>query len=265
LSVSGVLVAVSVFYFSLLAALFIGQRSFLYHPDTNLEAPARYGVPQFQILTDVSRENLVHWYGAPSNKDFPVIVLFHGNAGHVGYRAYKAKIFMEQGYGVLLAGYSGFGTNAGSPSEQSLYADGRSALNKLKVVGIDQKTVILYGESLGTGVVVQMALEGYGSALILEASYSSMVDVAFHHYPIFPVSLLLKDQFKSADKIGHIALPKLLIHGSQDTVIPVKYGERLYKNAAEPKQWHQIETAGHNDLYEHGAAGEILKFLKGLN
>lgn len=265
MSVSGVLAAVSVFYFSLLAALFIGQRSFLYHPDTNLEAPTRYGVPQFQILTDINRGDLVHWYAAPSNKDFPVIVLFHGNAGHVGYRAYKAKIFMEQGYGVLLAGYSGFGTNAGSPSEQSLYADGRSALNMLEAAGIDQKTVILYGESLGTGIAVQMALEGYGSALILEASYSSMVDVAFHHYPIFPVSLLLKDQFKSADKIGQIALPKLFIHGSHDTVIPVKYGERLYKNAAKPKQWHQIEAAGHNDLYEHGAAGEILKFLKGLN
>lgn len=143
MSVSGVLVAVSVFYFSLLAALFIGQRSFLYHPDTNLEAPARYGVPQFQILTDENRENLAHWYGAPSNKGFPVIVLFHGNAGHVGYRAYKAKIFMEQGYGVLLTGYSGFGSNAGSPSEQSLYADGRSALRMVKAAGIDQKTVIL--------------------------------------------------------------------------------------------------------------------------
>jgi len=261
LSLSGILAAIIVLYLGLLIAMFLGQRSFLYHPDTNIEAPARYGVPQMHILVDDDQDGLTHWYGAPSKDSFPVIVLFHGNAGHVGYRAFKAKFFLEQGYGVLLAGYRGYGANSGSPTEQGLYEDARSALKALSLMDVDHNIIALYGESLGTGIAVQMALEGYGDALILEASYSSMVDVAFHHYPVFPISLLLKDQFNSAEKIDQIKLPKLFIHGQQDTIIPIKIGKRLYSKAAEPKQWHQIAAAGHNDLYEHGAAGEILKFL----
>ncbi len=257
----GIIVALIFLYFSLMTAMYFGQRSFLYHPDTNLEAPARYGVPQMQILTDITQKGLSHWYGASSKPEYPVIVLFHGNAGHLGYRAFKARVYLEAGYGVLLVGYRGYGSNEGSPSEQGLYEDGRTALATLTSAGIDPEKIVLYGESLGSGIAVQMALEGYGKSLIVEAPYSSMADVAFHHYPIFPVSLLLKDQYNSFQKIGKIALPKLFIHGMKDRVIPIKFGKRLYSNAVMPKELHQIETAGHNDLYEHGAALIVLEFL----
>lgn len=261
MSIPGVAAIIVMLYLALTATVYLSQRSLLYHPDNTIGAPSDYGGDKMQALITEDPEKRVHWYGKGPHETAPVIVFFHGNAGHMGYRVFKTNFLMSQGYGVLLVGYRGYGTNSGSPTEQGLYEDARSALNTLISQGITNSQIILYGESLGTGVAVQMAAEGYGSALILEASYTDMAELAFHHYPIFPVSLLLKDRYSSIEKIGKIQMPKLFLHGERDEIIPMKFGSQLFDAAPEPKIWKNITTAGHNDLFEHGAATIIAEFL----
>jgi len=262
MTLSNVITVALLLYVVLVVAVYLGQRSMIYYPDSTLGSPAGYGVPEMQEVGETTPNRLVSWYGKARDKAQPVIVLFHGNAGHIGYRGFKARTFLDAGYGVLLVGYRGYGGNAGSPSELGFYEDARIALQTLETMGITKEKIVLYGESIGTGVAVQMALEGFGQALVLEAPYSSLADVASHHYPIFPVNWLLKDRFESQEKINKIPIPKLIVHGAKDNVIPQKYGRRLFDKASNPKQWKNLERAGHNDLFDHGAGLAIIEFLQ---
>ncbi|MCW9035533.1 MAG: alpha/beta hydrolase [Rhodospirillales bacterium] len=252
---TNIITIVFIIYIGLVAAIYFGQRSLIYYPDNNLGTPAQYGMPEMQVLGK-------SWYAPAQDETLPVIVFFHGNAGHIGHRGFKARMFLDQGYGVLLVGYRGYGGNSGSPSEKGLYEDARTALSDLSSKSIAKEQVVLYGESIGTGIAVQMALEGHGRALVLEAPYSSLEDIASQYYPIFPVSWLLKDRFDSIDKVDKISIPKLIVHGKKDEVIPQELGRRLFEKSAKPKQWNSFAKAGHNNLFEHGAGVAVLEFLK---
>lgn len=199
--------------------------------------------------------------------DLPTIVIFHGNAGHLGHRGFKARVFLDRGYGVLLAAYRGYGGNPGRPGEQGLYADGAAALDYLRdTAGLPPGKIVLYGESLGTGVAVELAARGDldFAAVILEAPYTSMADLGAHHYPYLPARLLMRDRFDSASKFGRVTAPVLMFCGSRDRVVPPDFGARLYAVAPQGKRLELLEDAGHNDLWEHGAARLVLDFLARL-
>ena len=259
-----VIIFAAVAYGLLLAGLYLGQRWLLYVPDRYTPDPARYGVAEAVAPVGYSTEDglaLAGWYRPAAGAGRATVVYFHGNAGHHGDRAPVVRYLWEQGYGVLLAGYRGYGGNPGRPSETGLAADARAAVGWLAEQGVAPGCVVLYGESLGSGVAVGLASEIQVAAVLLESPFSSIADVGQAHYPIFPVRALLRDRFDSARRIADIGAPLLVMHGTADRTVPIRFGRRLFDAAAEPKQAWWVEDGGHVDLHRHGAAPVVLDFL----
>ncbi len=245
-------------------ALWLGQRHMIYFPSEQLFVPSEWGIGKASPLVSVTNDRLRlnSWLIFPEkSRKKTVLVFFQGNAGHAGHRIGKIKRWTDEGYGVVLAGYRGYG-NVGSPSEEGLYADARSIIDVLMAKGIPANSMVLYGESLGTGVATQMALEFDVAGVILESPYSSMVDVAAHHYPWLPVRWLLKDRYDSISKLPHVRKPLLIMHGDRDIVVPLKQGMAMFGAANDPKRFRQFPAAGHNDLYDFGAGSEVAEFLE---
>ena len=151
------------------------------------------------------------------------------------------------------------------PTEEGLYSDARAALDFFARQGLGAERLVLYGESLGSAVAVQMATERSVAALILEAPMTSVAAVAQARYPIFPVRWLVLDRFDSLAKIGSVRAPLLLMHGERDTVVPIRFGRVLFEAANEPKEARYFTDAGHNDLQAFGAPDAVLDFLERLN
>ncbi len=256
----------SAVYVVFVGALFLFQRNMMYYPDASTPSPVASGVPEMSEVTAVSDDglSLVSWYRAAA-EGRPTMVYFQGNAGNVGSRAFKVRPYLDAGFGVLLVGFRGYGGNPGKPTEQGLYADGRAALDFLVSQGVAAGRTVLYGESLGSGVAVQMAAERAPgepvAALVLEAPFSSIADVAAHHYPYVPARWLIKDRFDSAAKIAGVRAPVLIVHGRRDRTVPMRFGKRLFEAAVEPKEGHWLEGADHNDLYDFGTARIVIDFL----
>jgi fermentation-respiration switch protein FrsA (DUF1100 family) len=247
-------------------ALLALQRKMIYFPSPNAPVRSEFGASD---MTEVSYRTadgleLRSWYKAPSRPNRPVIVYFHGNAGHIGHRAEKVRPYLAAGYGVLLAEYRGYGGLPGSPTEEGLYADGRAALDYLaRLDGPDLP--VLYGESLGTAVAVQMAVERPSHAVVLEAPLTSAVDIARRRFPIYPAGVMLRDRYDSIAKIGRVTAPVLIVHGERDEIVPVEQGHRLLEAANKVKEGIFLPEAGHNDLYFFGADAQILDFLGRLD
>ena len=240
----------------------IMQGSLIYFPDPVTFVPADWALKELQPLNVTTKDglNLVSWYSPPRNHDKLTIVFFQGNAGHLGYRNYKVRPWLNAGYGVLMVGYRGFG-NPGMPSEQGFYSDARAAIDALKAKGVPDKSLVLYGESMGTGVAVQMATEYQAAGLILESPYTSVPDVGADRYPLVPVRFLVRDKYDSLAKIGRVHMPLLLLHGEMDQVVPVKFGRQLFAAANEPKQAEFVPDAGHNDVYNLHVQELVLEFI----
>lgn len=187
-----VFIAAGVFYLAVLVFMYVFQRNVLYYPHAPKPTLVESGAADMAEVSFVTEDGLelFAWYAAPKDAAKPTIMLFHGNAGSLGGRAFKARVFLDQGYGVMLVEYRGYSGNPGSPTEQGLYADGRAALAYLYAQGHGLKNIVLYGESLGTGVVTALAAEiardGQGvAAVLLEAPYTSTVDAGAAHYPFY--------------------------------------------------------------------------------
>jgi hypothetical protein len=257
-----------VFYGVLVGALYLIQRSMMYFPWPDVPVPAESGVPEMRPvrLTTADGFALTSWYRpAPSGQ--PTVVFFHGNAGHIGHRGFKARIFLDAGFGLVLVGYRGFGGNPGRPNEAGLYADGRAVLAFLVGSGVPLARIALYGESLGSGVAVHLAHEAARDgapigAVVLEAPFSSVAAAAQYHYPYLPAYWLVKDRFASIDKIADIRAPLLVIHGARDQVIPERFGREIFAAAREPKESLWLPQADHNNVFEHGVAGAVTAFIR---
>ena len=252
-----------VIYVAIIALLYVIQRSLLYHPDQTVPDPAAFGVPEMSALRIPAADGLelLAWWRAPRDVSSPTLLVFHGNAGHIGDRAHKVRDYLDEGHGVLLLSYRYNAETGGDPSEANLFADARSAIAFVKEQGVPDDRIVLFGESLGSGIAVAMATEHSVGAVVLEAPYSSMPDMAQHHYWYAPSRWLMRDRFDSMSRIGKVSAPILVIHGEEDTVIPLKYGRRLFDAAPEPKQAHFLPEARHNNLLDYGMATLVIEFL----
>ena len=152
--------------------------------------------------------------------------------------------------------------SATAPSEAGFYADGAAALNFLASCGITQNRIVLYGESLGSGVAVRLAAQREFAGLILEAPFTSVAEVAQYHYAVIPASALVRDRFDSLACIGHIKAPILILHGEQDRIVPLRFGRALFDAAPEPKELWLAREAGHENLARYGAIEAVLDFLQ---
>lgn len=271
------LFAVLIGYGVIVALVFLFQRSLIYFPSSHRPQPADYFVPEMTVhgLETSDGLELLAWYRAPRGSSAPVIVYFHGNAGHIGYRGPKIRPYLDAGYGVLLPSWRGYSGNAGSPSEEGLYADGRAALAFLEAEGIAPARWVLYGESIGSGVAVELAraralADSPVGAVVLESPFTSLEDMAAFHYPWLPVRWLMRDHYDSLSKIAAIGAPLLIVHGEKDHIVPLSNARKLAEAATEspessgPHEIRVIAGAGHNDLYDFAAPKVIIEFLSGL-
>ncbi len=262
------LIAVAIgLYAVLVGGLFLVQREIIYLPSGPMNTPAGSGVPEMRPirLTTEDGLTLTSWY-RPAEPGQPTMVYFQGNGGNIAGRGFKVRPYLDAGFGVLLVGYRGYGGNPGKPSEQGLYADGRAHFEFLEGQGVQPQNWVAYGESLGGGIAVQLAMERARNvsigAVVLEAPFTSLGDAAAVHYPIVPARLLVKDRFESIAKIAGVKAPVFIFNGDNDGVIPPAQGKRLFEAARDPKQSHWFPGAGHNDLYEYGAAPMVIEFIR---
>jgi fermentation-respiration switch protein FrsA (DUF1100 family) len=250
-------------YLAVLAYLYVVQRHLQYFPDRSrpqLGLLAQLGVRDVQLMT-ADGLSLLSWY-LPPREGRPVIAYFHGNGGNIGSRADRLQRFAREGYGVLMLEYRGYGGNPGSPSEAGLYDDARAGLDFLHREGITAGRLVLYGESLGSGVAVHLAAQQPVAALILESPFTSAAAVAQYHYPFVPAALLLRDRYDSLSRIGSVTAPILVLHGGQDTIVPVRFGQALFDAAPEPKESWFAPDAGHVDLDGFGGLETVVAFIE---
>lgn len=207
-------------------------------------------------LHTVDGLDIYAWY-KPAQGHKPVILYLHGNAGHLGHRMRLVRQFLTAGFGVLMLEYRGYGGNRGKPTEQGLYTDGRTALQYVQAQ--QPESIVLFGESLGTGVATQLAMEFPICALVLQAPYTSLTAVARYHYPWVPISLM--DKFDSLARIHQIHAPVLILHGQLDKVVPFSHGKVLYEKAHHPKEFRAFPDRGHHDLRDESYAHTVEKFI----
>jgi len=250
-------------YAALVGGLYLFQRQLLYLPDKTrpeLLGLEKLGVREVMLSTEDGL-SLLSWY-LPARPGRPVIAYFHGNGGHIGYRAQRLLRFAREGYGVLMPEYRGYGGNPGAPSETGFYADGRAALAFLDHEAIAATRLVLYGESLGSGVAVELAVRHEIAGLILEAPFTSVAEVAQCHFPFVPAARLVTDRFDSLSRIGRVRAPILVLHGEGDRVVPVRFGRALLDAAPEPKEGWFAPEAGHEDLARFGGLDVVVAFIE---
>jgi fermentation-respiration switch protein FrsA (DUF1100 family) len=244
-----------VLYLAVVGLLYIFQRDLMYQPDQIRRVPPSYyamlaGVQEVTLKTSDGL-NVYAWY-APAPDGRPTVAIFHGNGGSLRSQRYRLAYFKDAGMGVFLLGYRGYAGSDGSPSEQGLYTDARAALDWLNGRGVADGRIVLYGESLGSGVATKMASERDVALVVLESPYTSTVEVAAMQFPLVPVDWLMKDRYESIARIALVKEPLLVMHGDADQVIPQALGRRLFAAANEPKEGFWPTGVGHNDIFDKG-------------
>lgn len=203
--------------------------------------------------------NLHGWYCAPQQIDEPgaaetIILFLHGNAGNISHRRELIGGLINAHARVFIIDYRGYGRSEGLPSEQGLYADARGAWNYLTVErNIGANRIVIFGESLGGAVAIQLATEVQPAGLIVQSSFTSIGDMARRVMPFAP-RFLLRTKMNSLERIGRVQCPKLFIHSRTDEIAPFEMGRRLFDAASEPKHFYIIERASHNETNIIGGA-----------
>jgi fermentation-respiration switch protein FrsA (DUF1100 family) len=252
-------------YLLLVGLLALFQRAMIYHPDPVRTTPDAAGLPEMVPVQTISADGwlITGWYAPAASPDQVTVVFYHGNSGSIAGRAGKARALLDAGFGVLLVGYRGFGGNPGSPSEAGLVQDGRAALHWLIGRGMPHSRVVLYGESLGTGIAVRMATELEDLAgVVLEAPFTCLPDLAPPYLLPGLARLLMVDRFDNRGRMAALTAPLLILHGEKDDVVPVAMGRALLGLAGSgEKEALFLPSAGHNDLWEQGGRTRVMEFL----
>lgn len=259
-----------VIYLLILLGMFVFQRRLMYYPESTIYAPGHYGVENVKVIPLVTEDgiDIEAWHVLQADTSLPLLVYCHGNAGHIGDRMEKINHFIGVGFGILAVSYRGYGNSKGAPTEHGLYEDVRTALrHALEEIGLTPQDVILYGESLGSGIATHTAktMADGGTpvgGLVLEAPYTSVARRSQELYPFIPAAWLVKDKYRSIDKIAHIGCPLLLFHGEEDTVIPAHHGRTLLAAAQEPKRGIFFPSVGHTDFDHPTLARHLLDFAR---
>jgi len=250
-------------YVGLAATLYVAQRSLMYFPDPSRTTPARAGLPEADEIPLTAADGVasIAWH-VPPRDGKPVIVYFHGNGGALRHRVARFRKLITDGIGLVALEYRGFGGLAGSPSEAGLIADAEAAY-AFAAARYPAQQIALWGESLGSGVVVALASEKPVGRVILEAPFTSTAAVAAIRYWYMPVSLLMKDQFHSDARIRKVTAPVLILHGVKDRTVPFAMGEQLFEMTTAPRHIVRFLDGGHDDLDANGALHAVGRFLAG--
>jgi fermentation-respiration switch protein FrsA (DUF1100 family) len=253
-----VLLIAVIVYTVIATAMYVFQRSFIYHPDPHRVAPEAVGLPEAseRVLKTADGEQLVTWY-AKAKPEMPTILYFHGNAGNLSDRRDRMRNFIDHGLGVLMMAYRGYSGSTGDPTEANNITDAKSAYDVLLGDGLNPGDIFIYGESLGAAVAVALAAKRQVRAVILDSPFTSLVKRARLSYPWLPVGLLLKDRYMSDIIVKSVHVPLLVVHGEADEVTPVSMGRALFANANPPKELITLPGAGHSNHDAFGAPAMI--------
>jgi fermentation-respiration switch protein FrsA (DUF1100 family) len=240
------------------------ERRLMYFPDTARFNPARTGLAGVEevILGTPDGAEVIVWAGR-AQPGQPTILYFHGNGGSLESRSERIRKYMARGYGVFMMSYRGFSGSSGAPSEAANVGDAKLAYDALVARGVDPAAIIVYGESLGSGVAVQVAAEKRVAGVILDAPYTSMFELAALHYPQLP-RWLMRDRYETMNTIGKVTAPLLIVHGEEDDVVPVAMGRALFEAANAPKEIATLPGAGHGDHYLFGSYDKIFAWIERL-
>ena len=257
-------------YLIVTAAVYIFQRKLLYHPylsphlsydDSGKGLNHKFEKIKINVNEEIS---LNGWFHFKDHKK-KTILFFHGNAGNLDNRIYKLNWLGHLDINYLIIAWRGYSSSDGKPTENGLYEDAHSALNFLKSKRVFEKDIVLYGESLGTAVAVEIGQNKNFAGIILEAPFTSMVELGQKYYPIFPVKLLLKDKYESEKKIKNIKIPILVMHGEADKIVPFYMGKKIYELANKPKYYYFSEYDDHMLEYNKKLLNALKNFIYSLN
>ncbi|WP_063694072.1 alpha/beta hydrolase [Bradyrhizobium stylosanthis] len=245
-----------------LVVLYVRQREMLFPiPPVGRTAPgaAGFGEAEEHVLATSDGEKVIVWH-VPAKPGRPVILFFPGNGDFLAGRIDRFKAMTADGTGLVALSYRGYAGSSGAPSEEGLLRDAAAAY-AFTTARYAADQIVAWGFSLGTGVAVAIASEHPVGKLILEAPYSSTVDVAAAAFRFVPVRLLMRDQFRSDERIARVTVPLLVMHGTDDLAIPIAFGERLFGLAHEPKQFVRFAGGGHDNLDAFGAIETARRFI----
>jgi fermentation-respiration switch protein FrsA (DUF1100 family) len=227
--------------------------SMLFFPSNAIDTTPREHGLEFEALRVTTEDGIAlgAWWIPTQTRPVRGHVLHcHGNAGNIATRISAASMLGSAGFDVLLFDYRGYGTSGGKPTEAGTARDARAALAALRArPGLDPSRIFYLGESLGGAVALELALREPPRGLILQASFTSVRDMARVHYPL--LSLIAPDAYPSLRRIAGLRAPLLVVHGDQDEIVPLAQGQALFRAAREPKRLEVLKGAGHNDLVAH--------------
>jgi uncharacterized protein len=240
------------------------QRRFIYRPTKR-----RYRPPSSLDLKGVSEiwlnspdgEQLLTWQSKPRH-GMPTILYLHGNNYNLSNRLQRVSGFLDDGYGLMILSFRGYGLSTGRPSETSNVNDALLAYDALHKNGVASGDIIVYGESLGSGVAVQLAANRPIGALVLEAPYTSLHDLVRHRLRVIPAYTFLMDEYNSVEHIKKVTAPLLIVHSLADDIIPIAFGRWLFEAATGPKEFLRIRGAKHSGLFRAGGWPKIRAFIE---
>ncbi len=246
-------------YLVLLVSIYFYQRNLLYLPSENNYQNDKIQFSYDEIFIEVDDKiKLKSWFIKKNLKKFKTLVFFHGNAGELSNRIYKLNELNKLDINILIISWRGFSGNEGFPTEENLYNDAEAVIKWLNNKEVENNKIILYGESLGTGVAVEIGKKNIFNSIILESPFTSMENAAKIYYPYLPVKLLLKDKYNSISKIQKITTPILIMHGEKDNIVPFSMGKELFEKANNPK--YSYFTSDDDHMMEFN--DQILKNIK---
>ena len=257
-TVSSIIIA----YIVVIIFVYFYQRNLLYHPSENNYQNDTIQFSHQEIFIKVNDEiKLKSWIINKDLKNFKTLVFFHGNAGDLSNRIYKLNELDKLNINILLISWRGFSGNEGYPTEKNLYEDAEAAIKWLNKKKVSNSQIILYGESLGTGVAVEIASKNNFNSIILESPFTSIENSAKIYYPYLPVSFLLKDRYDSISKIKKINSPILIMHGRKDDIVPFFMGKKLFEKANSPKDSYFTDIDDHMMEFNSQLLNKIKDFI----
>ena len=252
-------------YFVITVVVYFFQRKLLYHPFSP-QITGKGLIHDFETINFKTSDNfeLKGWFHL-KNSNKKTILFLHGNAGNLDNRIDKLNFLGNMDINFLIISWRGYSGNPGNPSETGLYKDALGGIEWLNKKGISNDRIILYGESLGTAITTEVAQNENFAGIILEAPFTSMVDMGQKIYPIFPVKFLLKDKYESKNKIKNIKSPILVLHGRKDKIVPFYMGEKIFEMANSPKFKYFTDLDDHMMNFDEKLVNEIDLFIRNLN
>ena len=250
-------------YLLVLLFIYFTQRNLLYHPGENNYLDDKVQFSYKEVLIEVNQDiKLKSWLIEKDLKKYKTLVFFHGNAGNLFNRVHKLNELHKLDINILIISWRGFSGNSGKPTEKNFYQDAQKSIEWLNSKGIESKKIILYGESLGTGVAVELAQKNIFNSIILESPFTSMAKTAKIYYPYLPVNLLLKDKYDSINKIHKITKPILIMHGMKDDLVPYIMSVELFNKANKPKYSFFPKDDNHMMDFNDELLDKIRLFIK---